>query len=352
MKKVVSGLLLAALGVAVVSGAQAAEPKKVTILQPTNAVDIRNAPWMVAQELGWFAEKGITIDLQPTKGATIVVQQIMSGGFNYGMAAPEPAVIAYSKGAPLSYVFASTTRSPFPLATLEASPYKELKDFRGTTIGIFSMTGVQFFTTQSVLRSAGLKYPEDYSMVEVGNGAAALKALQDGRVSAVVTSIMNYGGFESRGVKLRYLSSPESEKILAWGLLTTKAHVEANRDEVINVAQGFLKGSLFCRMNADACIRIFLKHYPAMRTPGVSEEQTFADQRRILEKYLEYSPQLANRPWGWADAEATAALVNYMVAGDQLPKPVDPAGLYSNALLEKINAFDLDVIKKAAANAK
>lgn len=314
--------------------------KKVTLLQPVPAIDIRNAPWAVAQEMGWLADGGIDLDIQFTKGSVVVIQQIMSGNAQYGMPPPEPAVIASSKGGALKFFFASTTKSPFPLVVLENSLIKSLSDLKGKTIGLHSMTAVQYFTTQSILRSVGLKLPGDFDFVEVGAGPAALKALQDGQIAALSTNVFNYAGFESRGAKFRYMTSPEVEPIFAWGLMTTPDYLKANTQEAVNLARAFTKGNIFCRAKPEECVRIFLKRFPTMRSPGISEEQLVSDQRRILAKFNEYAPQTPGKPWGWYDAAAWKGVVDYMVASGQLPQAIDPSPLYTNDLLEQINTFD------------
>lgn len=342
---------LLVLGAAICAAASPASAalKKVTLLQPVPAIDIRNAPWAVAQEKGWLAEGGIDLDIQFTKGSVVLMQQIMSGNAQYGMPPPEPAVIALSKGGALKFFFASTTKSPFPLVVLEDSPIKTLSDLKGKVIGLHSMTAVQYFTTQSILRSVGLKLPSDFQFVEVGAGPAALKALQDGQIAALATNIFNYAGFESRGAKFRYMTSPEVEPILAWGLMTTPSYLKDNMQEAINLARAFTKGNIFCRAKPEECVRIFLKRFPTVRSPGISEEQAVADQLRILAKFNEYAPQTPGKPWGWYEPAAWKAVVDYMVASGQLPQAIDPSPLYTNDLLEQINAFDQKSVTTAQA---
>ena len=321
--------------------------KKITLIQPVPAIDIRNAPWAVAQEMGWLAESGIDLEIQFTKGSAILIQQLMSRNAQYGMATPEPALIAMSRGTKLKFFYASTTKNPFPLVVMENSPVKDLKDLKGTTIGLHSLTAVQYFTTQSIMRSADLKMPEDFQFVEVGAGPAALKALQNRQISALNTNIFNYAGFENRGAKFRYLSSPEVEPIFGWSLATTPEYLESNREEAISLGRTFAKGNAYCRANAEDCARIFLKRFPTVQTPGVSTEQTIADQIGILAKFFEYAQPTPGHPFGWYDPAAWAAVVDYMLSSGQLTQSVDPSILYTNDLLDEINKFDVKAITTA-----
>ena len=90
--KIHRSLVAAVAGVGLLGSPAMAALKKVTLLQPVPAIDIRNAPWAVAQEMGWLADAGIDLDIQFAKGSVIVIQQIMSGSAQYGMPPPEPAL--------------------------------------------------------------------------------------------------------------------------------------------------------------------------------------------------------------------------------------------------------------------
>lgn len=312
--------------------------KAVTLLQPVPQVDIRNAPWAVAEEKGWLAEEGLKVEIQPTKGATVVIQQLLNGSAQYGMPPPENVVVAFQKGAPLKFFFSFTSRSPFPLAVLADSPYKSPADFKGKNIGVHSMTAVQFYTTQAILGAAGLKLDTDFKLVDVGAGPAALKALESGQIAALSTNVLNYAGFVNRGAKFRYINTPQIEPIFGWSLIATAAYLEANRKEAIGMARAFNRGQQFCRESPTACVKAYFKKFPQVVPAGIAEEKAVSDQERVLAVYLDYAPKKNGKPWGYYDPAAWKAVVDYMIATGQLTGTVDPTNLYTNDLLAEINA--------------
>jgi NitT/TauT family transport system substrate-binding protein len=320
-------------------GAQAqGKLKTVTLMQPVPQIDIRNAPWAVAEQKGWLAEEGLEVRIQIAKGATVVIQQLLNGSAQYGMPPPENAVIAFSKGAPLKFFYAFTSRSPFPLAVLADGPIKTISDLKDKNIGLHSLTAVQYYTTQAILGSAGLKLDRDFNMVDVGAGPAALNALQTGRIAALSTNVLNYAGFENRGAKFRYLISPEVEPIFGWSLMATAEYLKANRAEAVGLARAFNRGQLFCRENGEECVRAYYKKFPEALPPGRTEAEAVKDQLRVLQVYLDYAPKPEGQAWGFYDPKAWKAVVDYMVATGQLDKPVDPTDLYTNDLVADINA--------------
>ncbi len=356
MKAFLAAFLLACMAVILPIGptakAEAPKLKKVTVLQPIPAPDIRFAPWAVAMAQGWLAEEGLEVEMQTTKGSIIVVQQVLNGNAQYGLPAPEATVVARAKGAPLRYFYGITSRNPFPLAVLKDGPVKSLKDVKGTDIGVFSLTAVQFYTTQAILQSEGFKLNKDYRLLDVGAGAGALKALQDGTISALSINAFTYAGFENRGAKLVYLTTPEMDTILAWGLMATESYLAANRDEAVGLARAFTKGRIFCAENPEACISAYFKQFPTARTAGISEQQAVAEHLRLLEVFLDYGPLPANGLWGSYDSAAWSAIVRYMLDSGQSAHPIDPASLYTNDLVADVNTFDAARVVAEARAAK
>ncbi|WP_076592534.1 ABC transporter substrate-binding protein [Herminiimonas arsenitoxidans] len=354
MKSTILTAVVAASAAAAFSGnaiAQNKPLKKITVLQPVSAPDVRFAPWAAAIENGWFAEEGLDPEVLTAKGSIAVVQQVVSGNVQYGLPAPESAAVGRAKGAPLVHFYSITTRNPFPLAVLKDGPIKKLSDLKGTQIGVFSMTATQFYTTQAILDAENYKLNRDYTLLDVGIGAGALRALETGTVSALSINALSYAGFENRGVKLNYLTSPVVEDILAWGLLTTESYLKANRAEAVGLARALTKGRIFCEQNTEACIRLYFKHYPAARTAGIPEAQAIAENQRVLKVFQDYSPKPSSGRWGEYTKQGWEGIVRYMTTTGQITTPVDPASLYTNNLIKDINNFDPTVAVNAAKKA-
>jgi NitT/TauT family transport system substrate-binding protein len=227
---------------------------------------------------------------------------------------------------------------------------KSLKDLKGTNIGVFSLTAVQFYTTQAILQSPGFKLNRDYRLLGVGAGVAPLKALQDGAISALSLNVFAYAEFENRGARLAYLTTPEIDPILAWGLVTTDSYLATNRQEAVGLARAFTKGRIFCAENPESCIKAYFGQFPTARTAGISEKQAVEAQLRTLKVFFEYNPRPANGLWGSYDGAAWTAIVKYMLDSGQSERAIDPSLLYTNDLIADINQFDANkIITETAA---
>ena len=345
MKSKLRNLLIAAAlancGTAV---AQAEALTKVTVMQPIASYDVRYAPWAMAQQKGYFAQEGLDVDLPLTKGSLIVIQQLINGSAVYGVLPPDAVTIANSKGANLKFFYSFTTKNPFPLAVLDNSPVKSLDDLRGKKIGLFSMSAVQFYITQAIMKSRGMDKDKDYTLIDVGSGPAALAALQRGDVDALAEDIIIYGGFANRGAKFRFLTSPQMEKVFAWGLLSTEENLKKNPQQAVAIARGLTKGRIACAADTRKCVEAYFTQYPNAKPQGLDTEKAATEQEAILKNFLAYSAK-PDGEWGSYPAGAWDAVMDYLTGASLIPAPIDQAKMVTSDLLKDINKFDPASIK-------
>lgn len=341
LRTAVAAVLLAALGMAT---AQAETLTKVSVFQPIPSYDVRYAPWAVATQNGYFAQEGLEVDLPLTKGSIVVIQQLINGSAVYGMLPPDAVVIANSKGANLKFFYSFTTQNPFPLAVLDKSPVKSLDDLRGKKIGVFSLAAVQFYISQAIMKSRGMDKDKDYSLIDVGSGPAALAALQRGDVDALVEDVLVYSGYANRGAKLRYMTTPQVEKVFAWGLLSTEENLKANPQQAVAIARGLTKGRIACAGDTRKCIEAYFARYPNAKPQGIDTETAIKEQEGILKQFLAYSPK-PEGDWGNYPPGAWDAVMSYLVGASLIPAPVDQAKMVTLDLLKDINTFDAAPLK-------
>lgn len=345
MKSKLRNLAVAAALVACgTTAAQAEALTKVTVMQPIASYDVRYAPWAIAKQNGYFAQEGLDVDLPLTKGSLIVIQQLINGNAVYGVLPPDAVTIANSKGASLKFFYSFTTKNPFPLAVLDDSKVKSLDDLRGKKIGVFSLSAVQFYITQAIMKSRGMDKDKDYSLIDVGSGPAALAALQRGDVDALAEDIIIYGGFTNRGAKFRYLTSPQVEKVFAWGLLSTEDNLKKNPQQAVAIARGLTKGRIACAADTRKCIEAYFKEYPNAKPQGMDSDTAIKEQEVVLKQFLAYSAK-PDGEWGSYPAGAWDAVMDYLTSSSLIPAAVDQSKMVTPDLLKDINKFDASAIK-------
>jgi NitT/TauT family transport system substrate-binding protein len=347
-KKRLTLAVLAAMLVGIGTQASANTLEKVSVLQPIPNYDVRYAPWAIAQEEGYFAQEGLEVDLPLAKGSMVAIQQLVNGKGQYAQLPPDGVIIANSKGADLKFYYSFITKNPFPLAVEENSPIKSLADIKGKKIGVYSLSAVQFYTSQAIMKSVGLEKDKDYQMIDVGSGASALAALQRGDVDVLAHDILIYSGFHNRGANLRFMSSPQIDKVFSWGLVTTGDNLNKNPAQATALARALTKGRIACAADTQRCIEAYFKRYPTAKPMGMDSATAVKEQEEILKQYIAYGPKPADGQWGSYAPDAWAAAMNYMLDAGLISAPVDASKMYTAALLPQINAFDAGALVKPA----
>lgn len=147
------------------------------------------APFFIAEELGYFEEAGVDVDLISKSGSSgetyqqVSTGSIVSGGATWGAG----LFNATEAGASIS-VIASVSRipeqgpNPSPLIASTVSGITDVEDLRGEKIGIPGMGGFGYYSIYLALESAGIDLDE-VELVNLSPGDIPA-ALANGSVAA------------------------------------------------------------------------------------------------------------------------------------------------------------------------
>src|SRR4051794_21800961 len=140
-----------------------------------------NWPIWVAQEKGYFANRGIEVKLTPTPNSVFQLTNLIEGKFDIGVTAIDN-VIAYMEGqgeVPVSvtpdlFVFMGGDNGFLRLVTIpEVKTYQDLK---GRELSVDARTTGYAFVLEKMLEKGGLR-ETDYSLVKAGGVLARFEAL-------------------------------------------------------------------------------------------------------------------------------------------------------------------------------
>jgi NitT/TauT family transport system substrate-binding protein len=164
-------------------------------------------PVYIAQEQGFFARQGLTIDLIATPSSAAVQQQVAAGSVNLGNGGLIDPVRAIDKGAAISIFRIEAKAAPYQLyAKPEIKSYAQLVK---KTISIGGIKDITRVYLERMLIPNGVK-PGDYDMVFAGATSARFAALSSGSVdAALLTSPFNFkaetAGFTKIGTTTDYV---------------------------------------------------------------------------------------------------------------------------------------------------
>jgi NitT/TauT family transport system substrate-binding protein len=182
--KVGLGALVLSLLLVPAGSGRAAELKKITFGYSTIGAMAAGA-WM-AKEIGAFERNGIAADLIYISSGPVVVQALLGGDLQAGIAATNAVVVSVLRGAQLVSV-ASTANRPYHRLWVQPE-INRLEDLRGKILGVTRFGAVTDNLSRILLRKNGLE--NSVSIRQLGGTLEVGAAFQHRQIDGAVTSIL------------------------------------------------------------------------------------------------------------------------------------------------------------------
>ena len=307
-------------------------------------------PYAVAQQMGWFAEEGIKVQLVPLPGSTDVVKQVATGDLTYGFPSPEPVTIIRAQGVKAKTFYTAFQGNVYGMAVTEDSPIKTFTDLKGKTIGVTSMGSAGVVVGRALVAGVGLNPDTDVRMVVVGEAGQAAAMVRNKQVDALSQFDTAYAMIESAGVKLRYMDKSSIEHFPSNGLFALEKTLVERRAEAVGLGRALAKGTIFVLNNPEKSIKMFYQAFPQLKPTGMDEATAEANALRQLRSVIHVFPLEQNNVKRWGEANFShydnyaAFLVKWGVAKEKVPG----TDLATNDLIDDINKFDAEAIVKLA----
>jgi len=194
MKK---SLALAATGLALTtvltgcrSSSQATAAPDATVKIMVGGIDkVIYLPAKLTEQLGYFKEQGVKVDLLTEPAGAQAENVLISGGVQGVVGFYDHAIDLQSKGKCVQSVvqFADVPGEAEVVSTAKASKITKSSDFKGAKLGITSPGSSTDFLTQALAAKAGIDGSQ-YTRVKAGAGATFISALENGGIDAGMTT--------------------------------------------------------------------------------------------------------------------------------------------------------------------
>ncbi len=165
----------------------AAAPQKLTVMLDW-FVNPDHAALVVAQEKGFFAAQGLTVELQPPADPNDPPKLAAAGKVDLAVSYQPQLHIHVNAGLPIKRVGTLVATPLNSLVVLKDGPVKTLADLKGRKIG-YSVGGFEEALLKTLLTKSGLKL-EDVTLVNVNFSLSP--ALLSGQVDAVIGAFRNF----------------------------------------------------------------------------------------------------------------------------------------------------------------
>ncbi len=219
------------------------------------------SPLWIANEVGIFKKHGIDAQLVYIPGGRVVVQAMLAGELQMGIAGPGAVIRANLAGADFVYVAVSSNMADFVLVTPRR--ITDIQQLRGKRIGIGQFGGGPDYTTRIVLEKHGLIPDKDVRIVQMLTGQPGrLAALESGAgaIEGVVISPPLTLQARQLGFNLLIDYSEVIPNFFTSGFIVTRRYVQQNPQTVENAVKALVDAVRYLFSNEEGAIKV-IGHY-------------------------------------------------------------------------------------------
>jgi NitT/TauT family transport system substrate-binding protein len=177
----------AAFALALTAGAalaQAALEKPKVILGVGGKSLLYYLPLTVAEQKGFFKERGLDVEIQDFAGGAKSLQALVGGSVDVVTGAYEHTIRMQAKGQDIRAVIELGRFPAIVVAVKKGVKFDSPADFKGMKVGVTAPGSSTNMLMNFVLAKAGLT-PQDVSFIGVGSSASAVAAIRNGQLDAI-----------------------------------------------------------------------------------------------------------------------------------------------------------------------
>lgn len=333
-RHLLQGAALAALVSALPFGAIAQDTTEVTLALPSPGGLGYFALYNAIAE-GYFADEGISVDVQSVNGSAQVLQVLAAGQAEFGHPGPGPVLNARAAGEDIVYIYNYFASSQFSLVAQASSGYETPKDLEGKIVGVGTSDGAEVAFVRSIFDADGMQEGEDYTFLTVGEGGMAVAGFNQGSIDAYASDTAGQATLRLRGIDLVNLTPDEFRGYFGNGYAVTRAYMEENPEIIEGFGRAIVRGM---RFGTDPENREATLENAKLGNPQQLEDMEFASA--LFDTYIALTaPQEPERGYGYQNPENWERWQATLVEAGDLDAPLpDLTQAYSNQFIEIWNA--------------
>lgn len=261
-----------ALGLGIAFAAQA-QSTDVTYLLPAPPNSPAFAPWIIAQQKGYYAARNLNMTFIAAKGGVDVAKQIGAGNAMLGGAIGDTPIVVRANGIPVRAVAVLGAGGVTMIATNAAENINSITDLKGKTMTVMSYSDTTYYALLASLRKAGLSKTDVNIQAAGPSGVWQLFSAEKSQAMAGVPDwVVNA---EEAGVKIKLIPQAQIFESMAQAILASDDAIEHHPQIVRDVVQATLQGMNDIIQDPKAAAATFAKAVPAYAGKEASLEKVF-----------------------------------------------------------------------------
>lgn len=362
------GLGVGALGFAGLAGTMPAlaQPQALRVMKVANTAAVNDPQQCFTTagqhpKLNFYKPGGVDIEYVNMSSMTQAMQSLRAGHVDFGPAVPGILLPAMAKDPTLDLVsvYKWLPRNANVIVVKPASGIRTAADLAGKRIGVRSLGDTGIPVTRAMLAELGLK-DDKCEYIAIGDGAPAGAAIDNDRVDAMVAFDTAAARIELVGTRLRYVPlTPKFAQLGSGWICVPRESLRKDRAALVALFRGIAKSTIFSNANIDAGIDLHWAVYPESRPKGRSEDEARKELAFIMKDRKNSWMRRPEDPDQRMGASSLAEWnANIAMAADSSKNPKlaeelgDPTRLFTNELIDDINAFDKQAVVDMARGFK
>lgn len=329
-----SALMTTAVMIAALAAAPALANEKFTLALNWFPVGDHAAYW-VAKEKGYFAEKGLDVSIENSKGSGDSIAKVDTGRADIGLADAAVVIGSRARGTTVKVVGVIFDRTPMNFFSKASSPITEPSQLPGKTVGA-PPGDSQRLVWPAFARANGLD-PNAITWVNI-EPSAKYAALGEGRVDAVsdyTTGLPLAEKAVGKGNAATLNWADYGFELYAMSLMTSEAVINERPEALRNFLEAAYKGWQDVMNDPDGAMEIYKKAVPEIDVVALRENLELGFE-------LMKTQTFKDNGIGAISKEKMCASVDIVNTYMELATKVECADVYDASFLPKIE-LPLDV---------
>jgi NitT/TauT family transport system substrate-binding protein len=308
-------------------------------------------------KLNFYKPGGVDVEYVNMSSMTQALQSLRAGHVDFGPAVPGILLPAMAKDPTLDLVsvYKWLPRNANVIVVKPSSPIRSAADLAGKRVGVRSQGDSGIVVTKTMLAELGMK-DDKCEYIAIGDGAPAGAAIDNDRVDAMVSFDTAAARIELVGTPLRYVPlTPKFAQLGSGWICVPRKLLKEERKNLVALFRGIAKSTIFAHANLDAGIDLHWAVYPESRPKGRSEAEARKELAFILKdrknSWLR-RPDDSDQRMGASSLAEWKSNIEMAAESSKNPKLAeelgDPNRLFSNELIDEINAFDKQAVVEIA----
>jgi NitT/TauT family transport system substrate-binding protein len=290
-------------------------------------------PALVAEELGFFEEEGVSPKLAPAAEEISATAFLDNGDADLSFADVDEIILARSKGGEHVSIFSPQHTNTAGIVVPEDSDIQDISGVEGQTVGLESEDSTRFLA--AMLDSAGID-PDSVDTAVVGtSGPLIAKTLDDGKIQAYVGNASDFTALSANNVPLRNITPEDVAQIDGNPLATLPATLEEKEEAIVGFLRAWAKAQYVGQVNREVVEQIARDKVPA---EWRNEQSGEAALDLAIELMAPDDPERIGdlRPDVWATGQDVLVRAGVIEEGDT----IDVNEALDDSLIERINDWD------------